>query len=726
MAAGIAYGQSNDAGLPPVNLPSFEDGQQPRQPLQIYINKPPSQTNANGTAADEFPAYGSERTQQEGASAADQFPEFKPQPYDAKQQIAQPSGSFAERAADYGSSLGSGVVKGTAAIAGLPGDLYSLVGQGMDFAADKLGLPQASVPPGYRPDTFNLQPQTSQVEQAIKPYVPEAISPDYQPKDTIGHTLQTAGEFVPSAILGPGGVAKKAAYQVALPAITTTAGGKALEGTKAEGAGKAAGGFVGAVVGGVLSGRGGATKGLRSQLPANLTKAEVAEARQLMQQARSQGVALSWPEALSQVKGSPVLQDAQRIAESSPHSRATMQEFMGDRPAQVRGAFEQQADTLAAPTSTPSAIGPAAAQTAEETVGDVRKAINKRAEPYYKSSEGVLLTPAEMAKVKALPGYEEAAATVRGDPQLNRYVSHLPDNSVGFLNEVKKVLDQQAENAASKFSQNRSQQRSAGMSSDAASVKQAGVTKSSDYGTALSIEADLRQRYLEPLMKGPLGRVAQSKDTKNAIDALFPSNPLPNSEREISLAVSALAKRRPAVAEQLVRAYAEMVFNEADRALQGGANQFAGAKFAVRIAGNQQQRANLKAAIEALPNGGAKWAGFEKFLDVVEATGRRQAIGSKTEFNRLELAMMSGSGAVGEAVKLGASPGKWLSAVSEKWSHWQLGRNLDDVARIITDPASDKFFSKLASMPTQSAEANAIAARITLQVLEGGRGPASK
>jgi hypothetical protein len=33
------------------------------------------------------------------------------------------------------------------------------------------------------------------------------------------------------------------------------------------------------------------------------------------------------------------------------------------------------------------------------------------------------------------------------------------------------------------------------------------------------------------------------------------------------------------------------------RELQGGANQFAGARFAKQIAGNPQQRANLKAAI---------------------------------------------------------------------------------------------------------------------------------
>jgi hypothetical protein len=130
------------------------------------------------------------------------------------------------------------------------------------------------------------------------------------------------------------------------------------------------------------------------------------------------------------------------------------------------------------------------------------------------------------------------------------------------------------------------------------------------YEAALNIQSQARERYLDPLLRGPLGKIADQPDTKKAINALFQTNPLPGSEGEVRNAVFAIARQRPAVAEQLVRAHAEMVFNEAARELQGGANQFAGAKFAKVIAGNSQQRLNLQAAVEALAERSCALAGI--------------------------------------------------------------------------------------------------------------------
>jgi hypothetical protein len=237
-----------------------------------------------------------------------------------------------------------------------------------------------------------------------------------------------------------------------------------------------------------------------------------------------------------------------------------------------------------------------------------------------------------MTHVRAIPGWTEARDAVRNNEQLNWRVRHLPDNSVGFLNEVKKQFHQAQENASSTFAQNRNQQVASthGMAEDA--VRQIAIAKAEQhalqhggpntYQAALDIQSQARERYLDPLLRGPLGKIADQPDTKKAIDALFQTNPLPGSEGEVRNAVFAIARQRPAVAEQLVRAHAEMVFNEAARDLQGGASQFAGAKFAKVIAGNAQQRANLQAAVEALPNGHARWQGFEHLLDIMQATAR--------------------------------------------------------------------------------------------------------
>ena len=250
----------------------------------------------------------------------------------------------------------------------------------------------------------------------------------------------------------------------------------------------------------------------------------------------------------------------------------------------------------------------------------------------------------------------------------------------------------------------------------ASATRQIGIARSADYEIALAVQQQAREQFLEPLLQGPLGRLAK-KDvtTRKAIEVLFPSNPLPNSHNEIATAVTALAARNPGAASQLVRAHVESVFNEAAQNLQSGANQFGAAKFATRLVGNMQQRANLQAAIESLPNGHALWNGFDNFLEAAEASCTRQAKGSLTAFNAQELKAMSGSGLIGEATKTGLSPGKWWNVVNDKWSQWQLGRNLDELARIFTDPHSAPILRRIANMPRGSREAQYLVSRLILQ-----------
>src|SRR6185312_11875578 len=111
---------------------------------------------------------------------------------------------------------------------------------------------------------------------------------------------------------------------------------------------------------------------------------------------------------------------------------------------------------------------------------------------------------------------------------------------------------------------------------------------------------------------------------------------------EVGNAVAALAAKNPGAATQLVRAHMESVFNEATKNLQSGPNQFGAAGFAKSLVGNIQQRANLQAAVEALPNGKQLWNGIDNFLEAAEATGTRQAKGSLTAFNAPEMKALSG------------------------------------------------------------------------------------
>jgi hypothetical protein len=232
---------------------------------------------------------------------------------------------------------------------------------------------------------------------------------------------------------------------------------------------------------------------------------------------------------------------------------------------------------------------------------------------------------------------------------------------------------------------------------------------------ALHAQAAFRESYLNPLLQGPIGKLA-AKDltTQKAIEALFPSAPLADSQGAISRAVSDLAKRNSTAAEQLVRAHVMGTLNQAATSLQGGVNPAVGGKFFVKLVGNPQQRANMQAAVEALPNGKARWQGVEKLLDVAQATALRMNKGSLTAFNPEDIQALGSGTNLSEAFKTALSPSLWTRIVNDKVTKWQVGRNLDGLVSILTDPKSGPLLQRLAAMPRNSNEAGAIAARLML------------
>lgn len=622
-------------------------------------------------------------------------------------------------AAGLAKSMGAGLVSGAAGIVGLPGTMQDLVHSGVDKAisglksATGVDLSGPEQPPEQPP---TLLPSGAGVTSAIEQNV---TGPLYKPQTPAEGYAKTISEFLPAALAGPGGMVRNAVKFAAVPGAASEFAGQQTAGTAAEPYARAAAGLATGLAAGALSGPAAANGVVRSRMAEGVTPQVVQQARTLMLDAQQRGVRLTWPEAIEQVHPGSGLPSLQRVVEGAPQSRPAMQEFYADRPAQIEQAGRGGVANIAPPNAAPSNIGPEIGRAAEGTVNDTRDAINQTARPFYDAASTVRLTPQEMARVRALPGYTEARDAVRNDPQLNRYVNNLPEDSYGFLNEVKKYFNAASENASAPVNAQRNMQRSAGYGRDASAVRNELVSgyfgnPARNYETALNIESHGRQQFLQPLLDGPIGRLAKSDiTTKNAIEALFPSNPLPNSQQEISRAVAALVQRNPGAAEQLVRAHIESTFNEATQAIQSGANQGGGSKFWARLAGNSQQRQNLQAGIEALPNGAARWQGFERLLDIMEATGKRMAIGSNTSFNDLELAMTRGGTTVEGAAKLGLSPGKWLSTVNDKVSQWRQGRNLTQLAGMMTDPAAGRAFERIAAAP-RDVEARLMLGRLIL------------
>lgn len=621
---------------------------------------------------------------------------------------------------DIAKSVGSGLVEGVAGLAGLPQAVGEIGSRGLNWIGSKVGMEP-------RPDLYETGFRLPSTEDATK-FIENNITGPLPKSETLpGQYARTAASFIPGALLAPGGMASNALRFGVVPGLASEAAGQATQGTSYEPVARVAGalGAGGAIA--ALARPGSAAGAIRAQMPEGITPQIVDQAHTLMNDAHGMGVNLSWPEALSQAAQRPVLSDMARHLEASGPTTGRMADFYAQRPQQVEQAGRQALDTIAPPNANPSMIGPQAGAAADEVLNRVRQAINTATRPSYDAARQSLVPQSVHAAMRNDPLFEQALNAVRDDPALNSNIRGLSDRSTIVYDAVKQYLATRGENLASPTSGlARNMTASAantGLSGDVRQIavqadrNAMGLQQGQGIGNleqALANQARLRQQYLEPLQRGPLGKIAGADTTtQKAMNALFPANPLPNSADEIRTTVQALANRNPNVAGDLVRAHAESTFNEATQALQSGANQMGGAKFRAVLVGNPQQRANFEAAVESLPYGQQRLDGFNRFLDVMEAIGTRQNIGSKTAYNAEFLKGASASGIAGEIVKGAANPISRLSkGLIDKYERWSLGRNLNELADILTNPAAVGQLRAIAHMPVNSPQAATIALRL--------------
>lgn len=628
---------------------------------------------------------------------------------------------------------GIGVAKGAIGLAGMAGDVQSLAGRAGEWLRSKIpSLPEPSEEDkrlaeryGGRGDLGPSFPLPT--SEDIQGLVEKVTGPFRKPQNQAEKDAETAGEFVPAALSGAGGVVRKLVTQAAVPATASIVAGRYSDQNPYV---KALAGFLGGAAGAIASGPSSVQQIIRSKIPASVTEQDITRAGQLIDHGQARGVALTWPEALSRVTGQPVLTDTQRILESHGQTRGQMSEFFANRAGQVEGAARHEFGYMGGVHPNPNSLGAAGVADSEGVINNVRAAINQATRPSYDAARQSLVPTQVHAAMMADPLFEQALNAVRNDPARNALIRGLSDRSTVVYDAVKQELRERSTNLANPVQPYHSHTASAStgaLAGDVSNIAVAadrhamGLQPGQGVGNlehALAEQTRLRAQYLEPLQRGPLGKIIESDGaTKNVVNALFPTNPVPHSEAGVGgirTAVTALVGQRPAVAEALVRAHAEMTFNEAMRELQGGASQFAGAKFAKVIAGNPQQRANLRAAVESLPNGAARWEGFERMLDIMQATGTRQAKGSLTAFNELEIQSMTSGGLQALAAK-GASPGKWMSLANDTFKAWSLGRNLDGMARLITDPGAGEAFRQIVRIPPGSDRALVMAGRLVGQ-----------
>jgi hypothetical protein len=142
---------------------------------------------------------------------------------------------------DVAKSGATGLAEGAIGLAGLPGNMSTLLNKGIDYGLNKLGVDT--------PQSYSNPTGTDAIQKGIE----GLTGPFYQPQTTAGKYAQTIGEFAPAAIGGPESLATRLLTRVAVPAVASEAAGEAAQGTGFEPVARIGSALIGGAAGAKLA-----------------------------------------------------------------------------------------------------------------------------------------------------------------------------------------------------------------------------------------------------------------------------------------------------------------------------------------------------------------------------------------------------------------------------------------------------------------------------------------
>ena len=629
---------------------------------------------------------------QSTTAPAEHAPEGPWSAYASPQQAEKPSVVM-----DVIKSIPGTVTRAAAGLAGLPNTLADLTEAGGTALGLKGARSFKDLPSWARPG-----------DMVTKGYdaISEAITgnPVYRPQTGPGRVADTVGQTLVS---GPGSMIQKG--------VAGAAAGLSGEAARLVTDNPLAVGIVQ-----LLGGTAASLPFLLRSVPADsinqaikgIGPGDLDKAQRLLNDARSKGVKLTGAEAIAQVTGKNTLQDIQRVVESSAKGGPVMQGVMNERPDAIRNAFENQSNTIAMMPGQPARTPVRMQQAGQDAITEARQAGNAAARPYYDKSGGEVVSSGAINTIAMQnPAVVEAANAVVKSTKYGVFGEN--PFSVKSLNAAKQYLDDVAGSAKEAGRNNEARLASQALN-DLLPRMDAQVPA---YGQARAIVAQNRRDVVAPMEQSPVGEIANSRgNPANPIAAgdamkkqgatLMPPTGGVLSPGEIRTTVATLSKQDPTAARDWVRQNLQTHFDEITQNLQGGANQWGGAKFAAQIAGNPRQKDNLQALVESVSDR-QTWNGFNRLLEVMEATGKRQAAGSQTAQN-LGIGSELSSGGLLSAATAVPKP----SLIADAYKSFRYGRNTEEMAKILTDPKSVELMRQLAKEAPQSAKATALVSEI--------------
>jgi hypothetical protein len=610
-------------------------------------------------------------------------------------------------------SLG-GVVKQSAikGVSGL-GDIVGGFPQDISNLYEYFTTKNAPIPQKSRPVTGFLQRQG-------------VLTPENEPNNPMYKAIDFTTQVATSGGLNPASLARSATTlpvrqasgeigkQLGRTALAGGTGSAVQQGMEYSGAspiqqmigtGLAMGG-TGAVTGGVRSTPADiVNRNLKGVTPEGMRLAQM-----LQQDSIKLGMPITGAEAIAQATGQRGLTTTQRFLEQAEPSQATMNQFMAGRPAGVQQGFGNVMQSVSprAPTSaTPFNLQ----QAGKDVIRGAERNLTESVNPFYKQGMSEMQTlqmgkplpvlPSEVAALKSNkelgPAIQDAISKVTQDSYYK--VKGLPESDPRVLNAAKIYLDTQYKNFSKTMSDTEDAIKAGTAWGASRELDSYLSSKSPSYAQGSRNYEVAQKTQFAPMERGPVGQIAEGNVGR---DVLMPPAPISLYPADIKRTADLLRRKDPNALPDWTRQNLEGIFNETTQNLATGQNQFGGAKFASTIAGNKQQRDNLRTLVTET-GGMQAWQGFEKFLDVAQAQGQRMPANSATAFNEM-IKDELGTGKISKGLTF-LKPSNIVA-----WAeNVQLGRNADMLAKMLTDPDSVAKLQELAKTGPKSARAQTLA-----------------
>jgi len=462
-----------------------------------------------------------------------------------------------------------------------------------------------------------------------------------------------------------------------------------------------------------MTGAGAVTGGVRST-PADIVNRQLKGvtpegmrlAELLQQESYKLGMPITGPEAIAQVTGQKGLTTTQRFLEQAQPSQATMNQFMANRPAGVQKGFNVTVEGIS-PNAPTSATPINLERAGQKVIRGAEKGVTESVEPFYQKGVNDMRN---LQAGKVLPVMPNEVATLQLNPAIDDAISHVVKDKYSgatglsatdprVLDAAKKYLDAQYTKFSNPMAESLDKTKAANAWGASRELDSYLSSKSPSYAQGSKNYEVAQQTQIQPMKAGPIGQISEGKV---GAETLMPAKPVSLYPEDIKRAADLLRRKNPEVLPDWTRQNLESIFNETTQQLVGGENQFGGPKFASTIAGNKQQRENLRALVTET-GGMQAWQGFEKFLDVAQAQGQRMPANSATAFNEMVKNEL-GSGIVSKGLTM-FKPSNIVN-----WAeNMQLGRNSDMLAKMLTDPDSVAKLQELARTGPKSAKAQVLA-----------------